>query len=211
MEYSISPAILVKKRDELLGKVSLVEGLVKSIHIDIMDGRFVPNTTLGPMDMFPLPVGPKYYFHWMVEDGWERSLRFRQPNVFHILHVETLRHAVPLSPDRYGIALNPETPLEKIIPYLSQVRYVLFMSVHPGFSNQKYLPEVENKIKALRKIDPILDIAVDGGMNEETAVRAVKSGANIICAASFIYGAKDPRTTILNLNNHIHEVVRHGF
>lgn len=211
MEYSISPAILVKRREDLLDKINLVKGLVKSVHIDIIDGRFAPNTTLKPIDMLPLPLGPKYYFHWMVEDGWEQSLRYRQPNIFHILHVETLKHSVPMSPDRYGIALNPETKLETIVPYLSQVRYVLFMSVNPGFTNQKYIPQVEDKIRALRRLDPIIDIAVDGGMNDETAIRVIKSGANIICSSSFIYKSKNPKNTILDMNKHIHEVVKHGF
>jgi len=211
MEYLVSPAILVKGRDDMLSKISSVKGAAKTIHIDIMDGRFVPNTTIRPIDLMPLPIGPKYYFHWMVEDGWEQSLKYRQPDIFHILHVETLKHAVPLAPDRYGISLNPETPLQQIIPYLSKVRYVLVMSVHPGFSGQKYIPDVEDKIRKLRRLDPTIDIAVDDGMNEETAVRAIKAGANIICAASAIFGKENPKTAFLSLNKRIHEVVKHGF
>ena len=209
MEYLVSPAILVKNKKELMKEILEVKDVAKVIHIDIMDGKFVPNTTLGPIDMLPLPVGPKYYFHWMVEDGWEQSLRYRQPNIFHIIHVETLKHRVPLAPDRYGLALNPETPLEMITPYLSQIRYVLFMSVHPGFSGQKYIPDVEKKIHKLRTIDPFIDIAVDGGLNEKTAVRAVKAGANIICAASAIFEKENPKLAVLNLNKTIHNVLIH--
>ena len=209
MEYIVSPAILVKKRDELLKRINMVKDVAKAIHIDIMDGKFVPNTTLKPIDLMPLPLGPQYYFHWMTEDGWEESLKYRRPDIIHILHVETLKHAVPLSPDRYGIALNPETPLKDIIPYLSRVRYVLVMSVHPGFSGQKYIEKVEDKIKELRTIDKTLDIAVDGGINEKTIIRAAKAGANIFCAASAIFKSGNPKMAILNLSKTVHDLLMH--
>ena len=90
-----------------------------------------------------------------------------------------------------GITLNPSTELEKILPYVEKVELVQFMTVNPGFSGQKFIPEVLPKIKELRTKYPDLDIEIDGGINSETAPLAKEAGVNIFCASSYIFKADD--------------------
>jgi ribulose-phosphate 3-epimerase len=115
----------------------------------------------------------------------------------HLVHIETVssfeevKKAVEKAGGKLGIALNPETPLEQVLPYASEVQKVLVMTVHPGFSGQKYLQDMEGKIRRLRERYPKLDIEVDGGINPQTISRAYAAGANVLAAASAVFSAED--------------------
>jgi ribulose-phosphate 3-epimerase len=100
---------------------------------------------------------------------------------------------------KLGIAINPETPLTQITPYAGGIDYFLIMFVHPGFSNQKYIPEVEQKLRDLRAMQPAADIEVDGGISKETALRAKAAGANIFAAASAIFGRDSIKEAIADI------------
>ncbi|MDD2655380.1 MAG: ribulose-phosphate 3-epimerase [Candidatus ainarchaeum sp.] len=196
MALEVIPAVLVKTREELLDHISRVSNYVKTIHIDIMDNKFVPNFTIGIKELQDLPSGLKYEIHWMVERPEEWIGKVKGPYL-HMVHVEAveswekLAEAVKGSGGRLGVALNPETPLEKLKPHLQNAEKILVMSVHPGFYGQKYIPEVEAKVKELRRMLPKAEIEVDGGINPETGMRVASCGADNLAAASSIFAKPD--------------------
>lgn len=196
MALEVIPAVLVKTKGELLEHISRVRSHVETIHIDIMDNKFVPNSTIGVEELQELPSGLGYEIHWMVQRPEEWIAKVKGPYL-HMVHVEAVESwekvvsAVKESGGRLGIALNPETPLEKIRPYLEKVQKVLVMSVHPGFYGQKYIREVEGKVKELKGMFPKIEIEVDGGINPETAGGAVAAGADDVAAASAIFAKPD--------------------
>ena len=203
----VVPAILVKSRAELLECIARVRESVSVVHIDIMDNEFVPNKTIGLESLAELPNGVSYEFHWMVKTP-ERWIVKINGNHLHLVHVETineenwgaLKKICARSGCRLGLVLKPETTIEKLGPYIKDVSRVLVMAVHPGFYGQEYIPDVEEKIRALRARFPKLEIEVDGGVNPETAGRACGAGANVLAAASAIYSAKNPRVAIKNIS-----------
>ncbi|MEW6329168.1 MAG: ribulose-phosphate 3-epimerase [Candidatus Micrarchaeota archaeon] len=192
----VVPAILVKSREELLEQIARVRESVSRVHIDIMDNVFVPNRTLGLESLGGLPNGISYEFHWMVKKP-EKWISKVKGDHLHLVHAETItdwgavKRACASSGGRLGLVLNPETPIEKLEPYLKDVSRVLVMAVHPGFYGQKYIPDVEGKIRALRARFPKLEIEVDGGVNAETAERAGAAGADVLAAASAVFSAKN--------------------
>jgi ribulose-phosphate 3-epimerase len=196
MEVEVIPAILVKSREELLSHIEKVKPSVTTVHIDIMDNIFVPNTTIGLESLTNLPSGILYEFHWMVKDPENWISKVPGKHV-HLVHVEAIsdwneiKKACPVDA-KLGLAINPPTPIEKLYPYINdkEVKQVLFMTVNPGFCGQKYIAEVESKVQALRAKFPKLKIEVDGGINPETSERASEAGANILAAASAIFMAK---------------------
>ncbi|NYZ73614.1 ribulose-phosphate 3-epimerase [Candidatus Micrarchaeota archaeon] len=203
MEPEVVPAILVKTRSDLIRSISQVRGLSKEIQIDIMDGRFVPNTTVGIEDLKDLPEA-RYEFHWMVNEPERWIVQVPGPHM-HLVHIEAVKsfeaveQAVKKSGGKLGIAINPETSLELALRLVPKAERVLIMTVHPGFSGQSYIREMCGKIRRLRKLYPKLDIEVDGGINNETAAHAYSCGANILAAASAIFAAKDAKKAIAGL------------
>jgi transketolase len=196
MDIEVIPAILVKSREELLDQIEKVKPSVTTVHIDIMDNIFVPNNTIGLEGLTNLPSGISYEFHWMVKDP-EKWFSKIPGNYTHILHVETILDWSEIEKartpgQRIILAINPSTPVEKLFPYIDDrnIRQVLIMTVNPGFSGQKYIADVESKIRALRAKFPNLEIEVDGGINLETSERASEAGANILAASSAIFMAK---------------------
>jgi ribulose-phosphate 3-epimerase len=203
MEPEIIPAILVKERGELLARIARVKDHVKSIQIDIMDGVFVPNKTIGLGELKDLPEAD-YEFHWMVQDPI-RWIEATPGDHMHLVHIETItslgdvKAAVEKAGGRLGLALNPETPLEKVLPHVPEVKEVLVMTVHPGFSGQEYISDMEKKIKRLRELHPDLDIEADGGINKETVGRAYAAGANLLAAASAVFAPEDTGKAVQEL------------
>lgn len=203
MKPEVIPAILVKSREDLLLRIDQVRGLVREIQLDIMDGRFVPNKTIGIADLHDLPEA-SYEFHWMVQDPENWIAKMPGP-YRHLVHVETITSiaaveaAVKKAGGSLGLAINPETPLSKLLPFVPKASRVLVMTVHPGFSGQKYIAEMGEKIKELRALYPKLDIEVDGGVNLDTVAHAYSCGANILAAASAIFSQPDIKTAIREL------------
>ncbi len=204
MQLEIIPAILVKTREELVERIEKVKPHVKTVQIDIMDNEFVPNKTIGLESLKNLPKGIDYEFHWMVQfpEYWIKMIK---GNHLHIVHLESLmswdnvRWAIRESGGRLGIAINPETSVEEAYKFEKEVKYILVMTVRPGFDGQKYIQEMEEKVEKLRKRYPDFDIEVDGGINAETISRAVKAGANKLVAASAIFSKPDAEKAIAEL------------
>lgn len=206
MELVVIPAILAKSREELLSRIAQVNGLVQEVQLDIMDGEFVPNRTVGLEDLLSVPAlrGGKYEFHWMVREPEKWIEKMPGPHL-HLVHVETIRslevieNAVKKAGGRLGLAINPDTPLERLLPLVPKARRILVMTVRPGFSGQNYIPEMEDRIRSLRRQFPSIDIEVDGGLNAVTVRGAYAAGANVFAAASAIFTTSDVRSAIETL------------
>jgi ribulose-phosphate 3-epimerase len=170
------------------------------LHLDIMDGHFVPNLSMGPdvvrmaRRAVPLPLS----VHLMVTRPDLLAPAFLDAGADTLLiHVEADCDPVPVLRSirgqgrRAGITLNPETPVESILGLLPEVDEALIMSVHPGFGGQDFLPQALPKIARLRGGNRDLDISIDGGVDRATAARAAGEGANIFLAGSFLFKAAD--------------------
>jgi ribulose-phosphate 3-epimerase len=196
MPLEVIPAILVKDRGEMLRRIAAVSPHVKTVHIDVMDNRFVPNKTVGLESFSNLPPGINYEFHWMVEHPESYIPQIPGPHL-HIVHFEAVKDwgavedAIRKAGGFFGIAFNPATPTEKILALAGRAKRILAMTVVPGFDGQKYISEVEYKIRELRSHFPDLEIEVDGGISPETAARAARAGADKLAAASAIFSKED--------------------
>ncbi len=210
MDIKVSPSILSADFSCLAEELRKIKAAgADLIHVDVMDGHFVPNITIGPVVIkdikrhtdLPLDV------HLMIEKPQNLIDSFVNAGSDMItLHIETIDVASfkfqvsRLKPKgiKVGVSLNPPTELGKIKDLLGVVDFVLVMSVNPGFSGQEFLPESLDKIKELRCVFKG-DIAVDGGINGKNAESVVRAGANIIAAGSYIFKSKDYAEVIRRL------------
>jgi ribulose-phosphate 3-epimerase len=186
------------------------------IHVDVMDGRFVPNLTIGPvvidavrhvtskpLDVHLMIVEPERYLDAFADAGADHVLVHCEPGSTIHLH-RTLSHIRDLGKVA-GAVLNPGTSLIQIEEVLDLCDIVLLMTVNPGFGGQSFLPSVLPKIRALRKLcderglDPIIE--VDGGLNGDNAWRAIDAGATAIVAGSAVFGASDYGAAIAAIRN----------
>lgn len=191
------------------------EGRADYLHLDIMDGHFVPNITFGPLLVEKLRPHTKIIFdvHLMIEEPQRQILSFIKAGADLVtVHAESCCHLHALIRDiksngvRAGVALNPATPLDMIYYILEDLDQVLIMSVNPGWGGQEYIPIVEKKIRVLKRIKEkrklAFEIAVDGGINNLTAPRVLAAGADILVAGSYIFNSRGtPQEMISILRN----------
>jgi ribulose-phosphate 3-epimerase len=209
----IAPSILSANFAELGKEILDVEnGGADYIHIDVMDGHFVPNITMGPMVVkairplteLPLDV------HLMIENADQYIEAFADAGADYItVHVEAAPHLhrtiqlIKSKGVKAGVVLNPATPADWIKPILQDIDMVLLMTVNPGFGGQSFIPSVVPKIKQIRswadEVNPSLEIEVDGGINPETAAICAEAGADVFVAGSAIYNQADRGAAIEDL------------
>jgi len=206
MKTVIAPSILSADFGRLAEEVDAVARAgADTIHVDVMDGHFVPNLTLGPpvvaalrkVTKLPLDV------HLMIEEPERYIEEFARSGAQTLtVHVEACRHLhgilqrIRALGARASVALNPATPLEAVRHVLADVDMVLLMTVNPGFGGQAFIPSVIPKIRALRGMVPDLDIQVDGGIKVDNVDQAVSAGANVIVSGSGIFHTPDYHATI---------------
>jgi ribulose-phosphate 3-epimerase len=200
----LAPSILSADFGELDGQLRLVDPATDRVHIDVMDGHFVPNLTVGPPVVASIRRCSQRYFdcHLMVTDPLEFFEPFAKAGADACtVHVEVGRTRELLDACRaldlgVGLACNPDTPFEAVEPWLADVDLVLCMTVFPGFAGQSFIESVLDKVSAVRHAADArglaLDIEVDGGIDERSAPRAVAAGANVLVAGSAIFGASSP-------------------
>ena len=211
----IAPSILAANFAKLGEEVKEVEAAgAELIHIDVMDGHFVPNISFGaialeairPLSTLPMDV------HLMIENPDQYIEQFAKAGADYItVHVEACRHlhrTIQLIRSfgvKPGVVLNPHTPIESISHILEDVDMVLFMTVNPGFGGQKFMPSALEKLSILRdeckRQGLEIDLEVDGGINAETAPLAVKAGATVLVAGNYVFSAEDMNAKIAEIKS----------
>ena len=195
MEMLAIPCIIANSQEELDRNLSRVLGKVKRINLDVMDGKFVENTSLT-FD-FKLPSGAVYETHLMVVDPliWVKKYGYKvELAIMQVEVLEDIGKAIESVKDqnvKVSLALNPETPVETVLPYIDQVDAFQIMTVHPGQYCVEFLPEPLEKIRRLRNLNENVNIEVDGCMNIEHIKMAKAAGANRFCSGSFILKSED--------------------
>src|SRR3989338_4509430 len=197
-KIKIAPSILSADFKNLQKDINEIEKEADIAHVDVMDGKFVPPITFKAEDIKKIKTKLPLDVHLMVRhpsdfidgfiDAGASIITIHEESDDNIK--ETIQK-IKINGLKAGISINPPTPLEKIKPYLGDVDMVLVMSVNPGYSGQKFIPDVLSKVKELRELKPELDIEIDGGINKDNIGRAAKAGANIFVAGSAVFGQKD--------------------
>jgi ribulose-phosphate 3-epimerase len=215
MPIRIAPSILSADFGRLADEVRAVEAAGADwIHVDVMDGRFVPNITIGPLvveavrNVTRLPIDA----HLMIVEPERYVDAFAKAGADLIsVHAEVSPHlhrtiqAIRAAGARPSVALNPSTPLDCLEYVLGDVDMVLLMTVNPGFGGQSYIPAVTEKVRRLRRMaderGQELEIEVDGGVKASTVGAVAQAGANVLVAGTAVFGAKDYRAAIQDVRD----------
>jgi len=172
---------------------------IEWLHIDVMDGHFVPNITMGSFVLGAISQSPLFKdVHLMIEKPERYLADFAKAGANLLtVHAEACPHLhrtvqqIKELGCMAGVAINPATPLSAIEPILADLDLVLVMSVNPGFAGQKFIESALSKVRELKMMRPDLLVEVDGGVNAETAERVREAGADVLVSASYLFGAKD--------------------
>ncbi|MGT2715649.1 ribulose-phosphate 3-epimerase [Streptococcus respiraculi] len=216
--YKIAPSILAADYANFEAELKRLEATgVEYVHIDIMDGHFVPNITFGADVVAAMRPHSKLVFdcHLMVSNPEQHIENFARAGADIVtIHAEATQHLhgalqkIRAAGVKVGVVINPGTPLVVIEPVLSMVDQVLLMTVNPGFGGQAYIPEVAEKIAALAQLRDekglSFDIEVDGGIDNKTIVSAKEAGANVFVAGSYLFKG-DLQTNVNTLKAALHD------
>lgn len=214
MKYEILPSILGADLGHLADDLRRAEASgADAIHLDIMDPTFVPNMSFGPSIVdFCRKTTPNFYrnVHLMMNrpDLYLEAFAKAGAQTIQIhveadcnLHTELKRiRALGI---KAAIVLNPETPIERLTPYLDEIDEALVMTVHPGFGGQKFITDCLPKISWLRERKPELDVMIDGGGNAETIPLAAQAGANQFVAGSYLFKQTDMKAAVADLRERL--------
>ena len=200
-KIQISPSILSADFSQLGNEIKrLEEGGADMIHVDVMDGHFVPNLTIGPPVIKALrkQCSIKFDVHLMISPVHKYIEAYADAGAdiitIHPEATENLEESISKIKSlnkKVGVSLNPESKLDLITNYLEKIDLVLIMSVNPGFGGQKFMPEVLDKIRELKKIQSknnlYFDIEIDGGINFDNCQSAIEAGANILVSGTTVF------------------------
>lgn len=206
----ILPSILSADMARLADEIELVKaGGAALIHVDVMDGHFVPNITIGPPVVNSLRRATNLLLdvHLMIENPDQYIPEFARAGANMIsvhqeavIHLDRTLNLIKSSGAEAGVAINPATPSETLLPVLEVLDYILVMSVNPGFGGQKFIPYTLNKVRylnALRRDRGFgYRIEIDGGMSAENVADVVRAGVDLIVAGSSIFHSADPRAAV---------------
>lgn len=207
-KLKIAPSILSADFGNLNAEMAQLEPYCELFHVDVMDGHFVPNITIGapvvkclntklPLDVHLMIENPERYVEDFIKAGGDRI----------IVHSEActdLRGVLELIAKLGGepaVSIKPGTPVSEISGVLDLVEEVLVMTVEPGFGGQSFMADMVSKIVELREMGFLKDIGVDGGINAETAAVCRDAGANLLVAGNYIFSASAPEQRVLSLKS----------
>ena len=189
----IIPAILTNSPEEFEKMIRLIEPYSPKAHLDIGDGVFVPNETVkGYSELELVSTSLRFDVHLMVKNPLSQLAHWNKEKADRfIVHVESEDITAAIKEVRsmgknVGLALNPDTPISSIEPFVNIVDFVQFMTVNPGFQGRDFLDHIVEKIRSFRNKYPKVTIAVDGGINPTTAKSVIEAGADILISGSFI-------------------------
>jgi ribulose-phosphate 3-epimerase len=211
-KVKLAPSLLNADFCDLRKAVSYIEGIADAVHLDVMDGNFVPNITFGPLlikavrEITGLPLD----VHLMIAHPAEYVEDFVAAGADWVsFHAEVTRHpgeilgSIRSHSRRAGVVINPQTPAERLFDYLELVDFVLVMTVMPGFGGQAMIPEALQKVGELKREAARqgleLEIEVDGGVKTENLETVLEAGTDIVVVGSSIYNAPDPRQAALDI------------
>lgn len=210
----LAPSLLAADFGRLLEHAQAVSDLSDYLHWDVMDGHFVPNLTFGPVVVNALRdrVSVPFDIHLMITDPQKYAPRFRvRPGDLISFHREAVSDPVPVIETirslgaRAGIALRPKTPLGAVERFLDQIDFVLIMGVEPGFAGQSFIAETLEKIRQAKELickeNLSVELEVDGGVNAQNIREIARAGADIIVAASAVFGQSDPHAALAQLRS----------
>lgn len=178
------------------------------IHLDVMDGHFVPNITFGPPVVAAMRPYTKQIFdvHLMMDEPLRYVPEFRKAGADRVtFHIEAQSppaetiEAIRAGGAEPAVALKPGTPAEAVFPFLDRISMVLVMTVEPGFGGQKFMPEMMEKVRAIKKRRPGILVQVDGGINETTVREAALAGVDVSVAGTSVFRADDAAAAIAAL------------
>jgi ribulose-phosphate 3-epimerase len=209
MKNKISPSILSANFGRLNEEIKKIEKYSDSLHLDIMDGHFVPNISYGSPIVKDIKTKLPMDCHLMISDPLKYAKDFApyvnriffHAELFDKRRIRSTINGIKKLGVECGLALNPDKSINLIKPFLTDIDAVLIMSVYAGFGGQKFMPEVLGKIHMLRAIGFRKDILIDGGINKETIFEAASAGANVFIAGSAIFGARDSVKAIKELRD----------
>jgi len=183
-------------------------------HLDVMDGRFVPNISFGPMiiEFIRKTTSKVCDVHLMIEEPEKYAEAFKKAGADNLtVHIEACRHLhrniqqIKSLGMKAGVAINPHTPVESLKDILGDIDLVCMMSVNPGFGGQSFIPHTMNKIKQLKEMinerSLNVKIEIDGGVTLENAKSIIDAGADVLVAGNTVFRSKDPAATIEALKN----------
>lgn len=209
VEANIGPSILNADLATLAHQCThLTNNGADYLHLDIMDGHFVPNLTIGPPVVASLRKHSTAFFdlHMMVAnpEQWVDDMAKAGGNcyTFHLEATKDPKSLIAMIRDtgmKVGIAIKPKTPVEDVLPLVPLVDMILIMTVEPGFGGQKFMVDMMPKVQLLRKTFPDLNIEVDGGVGEATIDTCADAGANMIVSGSAVIQAPDPKAVMHKL------------
>lgn len=210
MNTKIAPSILAADFGRLNEDIKTIEDFADMLHIDVMDGNFVDNISLGLVVIKGIKTKLQLDIHLMIENPEKYIEAFAKTNpeiiTFHFEAAEDAKKTIDLikkNKCKAGIAIKPETPWEETKPYMKDIDMILVMTVNPGFGGQEFIQDTIPKIKQLMEFIKTnnleIEIQVDGGINMETAKYVRDAGANILVAGTYIFKADDRKKAIESL------------
>ncbi|MFH1239710.1 MAG: ribulose-phosphate 3-epimerase [Candidatus Diapherotrites archaeon] len=205
-KLKLSPSILNADFKKINAEIAEIEKFAEMIHLDAMDGKFVPNKTFGSEFVSKIKTKLPLDCHLMIENPEAEIEAYAKAGASIItFHFEAVKNPKKLIDKihslncKAGISIKPATPVSEIKSLLDSLDLVLVMGVEPGFGGQKFMESCISKIKKIRTLKPELDIEVDGGINKETLKTAKSAGANVFVVGSAIFSQPDRKKAILEI------------